>query len=56
MIALAPTHFDRGPVGLKIAIAVGAKTPSPVNLRNLVCAAVKMMSTDTLVLIDTFVQ
>ena len=41
MNTLGPTHFDRGHMGLKFAIAVGEKTPSPVNLlkRNLACAA-----------------
>jgi hypothetical protein len=41
MITLAPTHFDRGHVGLKFAIVVGEETPSLVSLlmRNLACAA-----------------
>jgi hypothetical protein len=43
---------------LRFAIAVGEKTPSLVNLlkRNLACAALKRISTDTLGSINTFVQ
>jgi hypothetical protein len=58
-ITFAPIHFHRGRMGLKFTIAAGDKTPSLGNLlqRNLACRiCVKMMSTDTLGLIDTFVQ
>jgi hypothetical protein len=39
MITRVPTHFDRGNMGWRCAIAVGEKAPSPVNLpnRNLAC-------------------